>query len=378
MRTHSRRDLLKAGGWIGAGMVAVNGAAALAQDGTLYQDEKNHWGWGASPEQNLPDVATNGPWKNMRAVQQKKVFDIHVHSYETPKQGNNFLDEGKEHARDEWKDYTDQLIASMDRHGIALAALNPAFTDYEHVVQTSYLPHKDRFILSAGWPPVAIKQRQNTPQVGREKTTPQEVAAIYEQQLSNGARFIGETAGVVIPWGLMPYYSMKELHPVIDVILKHDVPVQIHTGWSPTGRSVDVASEGNYETSSHWAEVMGRFMSAFPDVKVILAHTGGQFGPLDGWEGVRLLYSFDNAYCDTAKSPPAIIQAVVQGIGADRVLFGSDWNRPELKQYGPYFLRATYQQWYNLNAVALADLTEDQRDWVLYKSAHKLLKLDQA
>ena len=118
------------------------------------------------------------------------------------------------------------------------------------------------------------------------------------------------TAGVVIPWGLMPYYSMKELHPVIDVI--------------------------------------------------------------------RLLYSFDNAYCDTAKAPPAIIQAAVQGIGAERVLFGSDWNRPEMKEYGPYFFRATYQHWYNLNTIALADMSEDQRDWVLYKSAHKLLKLDQA
>jgi predicted TIM-barrel fold metal-dependent hydrolase len=108
---------------------------------------------------------------------------------------------------------------------------------------------------------------------------------------------------------------------------------------------------------------------------MILGHTGGQFGVLDGWEAIRLLYSFDNAYCDTAKAPPEIIQAAVQGIGAERVLFGSDWNRPELKEYGPYFYRATYQHWYNLNSVAIADLTDDQRAWVLYKSAHKLLKL---
>ena len=113
-------------------------------------------------------------------------------------------------------------------------------------------------------------------------------------------------------------------------------------------------------------------------VAVFGQHTGGQFGVLDGWEAIRLLYSFDNAYCDTAKAPPAIIQAAVQGIGAERVLFGSDWNRPEMKEYGPYFFRATYQHWYNLNTIALADMSEDQRDWVLYKSAHKLLKLDQA
>jgi predicted TIM-barrel fold metal-dependent hydrolase len=108
-----------------------------------------------------------------------------------------------------------------------------------------------------------------------------------------------------------------------------------------------------------------------------MAHEGGQFPHLDGWEAVRLLYSFDNVYADTAKSPPHIITAAVRGIGAERVLFGSDWNRPQLKAYGPYFLRAAYQQWWNLNNVAMADISEDERDWVLYKSAHQLLKLKQ-
>jgi hypothetical protein len=37
-----------------------------------------------------------------------------------------------------------------------------------------------------------------------------------------------------------------------------------------------------------------------------------------------------------------------------------------------------YQHWWNLNTIANADMTEDQRDWVLYKSARKLLKLPPA
>ncbi len=209
--------------------------------------------------------------------------------------------------------------------------------------------------------------------------TPAEVATLYETQIKKyGARFIGETAGHLTRDFVRSKYSMKDLTPIIDVLLKYDVPIQVHTGWSPTGSARDKNVTANYQTGADWAEVMGKFMANFPEVKVILAHMGGQFGDTDGWEAIRLLYSFDNAYCDTAKAPAFIIEAAVKGIGAERVMFGSDWNRPELKEYGPYFYRSAYQHWHNLNAVADADMTEDQRDWVLYKSAHKLLKLDKA
>jgi predicted TIM-barrel fold metal-dependent hydrolase len=373
--TRSRRELLKIGALGGgATILGLGASAALAQS----EQGDNRWGWGAAPGQNLPPSAPNGPWRNLRAVCEKKVFDLHVHAFETPVQGHNYGEESKIHAKDDYVNYVDRLIASMDRHGVATAALNPAFTTFEEVYEKSYLPHKDRFVLSAGWPPEEIKKRQTgLTMIGAETDfTPTEVAAIYDRQITkNGARMIGETAGNAITFGLMTRHSPKELHPVVDVILKHDVPVQIHTGWTPTGTALSMRS---YQTASDWAAVVGRFMANFPDVKLVLAHMGGQFNHQDGWEAVRLLFSFDNAYCDTSKSRPDIVTEAVKGIGAERVMFGSDWNRPEMKEYGPFHLRSSYQHWHNLNTIANADLTEDQRDWILYKSARKLLKLSNA
>jgi predicted TIM-barrel fold metal-dependent hydrolase len=357
----------------GATMFGLGGSAALAQ----YEKSDNHWGWGDAPNQNLPASATNGPWRNLRAVKEKKVFDLHVHSYETPHQGHNYRDAGAEHAKDHYVNYVNELIASMDRHGVAQCALNPAFTTFEEVYETSYLPHKDRFVLTAGSPTVELKKRM-TVQGGAIEITPAEVAALYEQQVKKyGVKMIGETAGSLTR-NLIGKYTTKDLRPIVDVLMKYDLPLQIHTGWTPTGTARDKNVAANYQSASDWAEVMGKFMANYPDVKTILAHMGGQFGELDGWEAVRLLYSFDNCYCDTAKAPAFIIQAAVKGIGAEKVMFGSDWNRPEMKEYGPYFYRSAYQHWHNLNAVANAEMTEDQRDWVLYKSARKLLKLDKA
>jgi predicted TIM-barrel fold metal-dependent hydrolase len=374
----SRREMLRLGalGGIGAAASLGFGSRARAQDGTLYQTEKDHWGWGAAPGQALPEMATNGPWKKLRAVQQKQVFDIHVHCWQTSTQGHSYMEEGRIHEKQVFVNYVDQLIASMDHHGIVRAALNPNFTSYERVRDESYKPHKDRFILSAGWPPERIfAARAAGRQMGNEAAfTPQDLADEYEAQLTrDGAAFIGEDAGAAIVRGLMPRFTMKELHPVIDVILKHDVPIQFHTGWTPSGTAFGANAARPYETASEWAAMFGKFMTNFPDVKVILAHAGGQ---LDGSEALRLLYSFDNAYCDTAKAPPKIVEAAVRGIGADRVLFGSDWNRPELKEYGPFFMRSAYQHWYNLNTIAIADISDEQREWILHKSAYKLLKMN--
>lgn len=370
----SRRELLRSGIMLGSGLALLaRGGSAFAQ----YEAGDNRWAWGAAPGQTLPNSATDGPWRKLRAVQAKKVFDIHVHAYETPGQGHNYREAGAEHAKDHYVNYVNELIASMDRHGVARAALNPAFTTFEEVYEKSYLPHKDRFILSAGSPTEENKRGMKV-QGALINMTPEQVAALYEGQITrNGARFIGETAGSLTR-NLIGKYTVKDLRPIVDVLVKYDMPLQIHTGWTPTGTARDKNVAADYQTAADWAEVMGKFMANYPDVKTILAHMGGQFGQIDGWEAVRLLYSFDNCYCDTAKAPAEIIEAAVKGIGPEKVLFGSDWNRPEMKEYGPYFYRSAYQHWHNLNAVANADMTEDQRDWVLYKSAHKLLKLQEA
>lgn len=368
----SRREMLRSAFMVGAGVAFAGfGEAAFAQ----YEQSDNRWGFGAPPGQNLPPSATNGPWRNLRAVQERKVFDIHVHAYETPEQGHNYRDAGAMHARDHYVNYVNELIASMDRHGVAKAALNPAFTTFEEVYETAFQPHRDRFILSAGSPTAETHRRMQV-QGANIPMTPDEVAALYRNQLTQyGAKFIGETAGSLTR-NLIGRYSTTDLRPIVDVLTEFDVPIQIHTGWTPTGTARDRNVAADYTTATEWADVMGRFMATYPDVKTILAHMGGQFGQLDGWEAVRLLYSFDNCYCDTAKAPSDIIGAAVRGIGPEKVIFGSDWNRPEMKEYGPYQYRSAYQHWHNLNAVANADMTEDQRDWVLYKSAHRLLKLD--
>jgi predicted TIM-barrel fold metal-dependent hydrolase len=156
--------------------------------------------------------------------------------------------------------------------------------------------------------------------------------------------------------------------------MEFDMPVQLHTGWGQTSIT-SLATGRPYTTAAEWSTHLATYMQAYPKVKFVLGHMGGQIPTPDGWEAVRLLYSFDNAIAEVSKVQPEIITACVKGRGAEKCIWGSDWNRPEPKNYGPYIYRPSFQHWWNLNNVAKADITEDERDWLLYKSARKLLRL---
>lgn len=156
--------------------------------------------------------------------------------------------------------------------------------------------------------------------------------------------------------------------PVVDVLLEADVAVQFHTGLENPYRS------SNHAASWRSPEEMGNFMATWPDLKVILAHSGPTSGIPDGYEALRLLLSFDNCNLYISKSVPDIVGEAVRGAGAERVLFGTDWIHPGMPSYGPYHMSTVHTYWYDLNNVALANITKHQRDRILYKTRTETLE----
>ncbi len=98
-----------------------------------------------------------------------------------------------------------------------------------------------------------------------------------------------------------------------------DVPVNLHVN-EPVGRRYS----GRLQDS---LDDMVGLAGRFPDLKLILAHWGGllPFFELNRWVGPRMR----NVYYDTAASPllydKQIFRAVIDRIGPERVLYGSDY-----------------------------------------------------
>lgn len=371
---YSRRRFLSSGAAVGAASF-LGTTAAFAQFGQLEMplDANTRRALNIPEGEELPADAYYGPWREMRGVKEKRVIDMHCHAYETRTQGRTYKETGERHASGDFIDTSDAMIASYDRHGIDKGTLIPAFVAFEQVVETSYAKHKDRYILTAGLPTRDMVKQGKTV----DDLTARELAQIYRTQLTEfKVSHIGESAGGGLR-SLAMRQGVKACKPVIDVVLEFGVPVHFDPGsWSPTGTA---RGQGAYRSSDVINQVSGPLIAAYPEVTFIVAHAGGQFWQLDGQEVTRMLFTLENTYTEISKSfNSEVVTTLVRGIGPERVMYGSDWNRPQMKAYGPYHLRTAYQHWNSLNTLARADLTEDERDQVLYKSARKLLKLDPA
>ncbi len=112
-------------------------------------------------------------------------------------------------------------------------------------------------------------------------------------------------------------------------------------------------------------QVLMRFISSFPDATIVCAHWGG------GLPFYALMPevadALRNVYFDTAASPflynPQVYAAVSSLVGADKVLFGSDYALLRPRRL--------------LNEIAASSLTPQEREAVQGGNAARLLRLPQ-
>ncbi len=301
-----------------------------------------------------------GPWRRLRAVIEKKVIDFHTHNW-NPK-GIKYLrsmqDREKLRERREEKDYTKDLILSMDMHGVEKACVQwpkyPGWIAYDRWVE-SLKPYPDRLIESAYWTGAKDPDRKIT---GKEAV---EAAKFIRGRLKKGARMIGE--GIDLPNKM--HLDPKTVAPIMEVAEEFDVPILL--GTSGTSKAYKVMRQ---------PEVYLPILQAFRNVKFVIGDGGGKrFAMGGGWTAVMSASMYENVYFEISGTPVSVVEMAVRTLGAQRVIFGSDQSNPEIRYFEPYGHWDRGLQWSNLNAVALANLSEAQQDMVLHKNARRLLKL---
>lgn len=135
--------------------------------------------------------------------------------------------------------------------------------------------------------------------------------------------------------------------PTVDQIMEYaeenGLPVLFHAFKKST---VQVANES---TGLHIANIARRH----PKTKIIMAHFGGS-----AYDGIPAVRDLPNVWCDHSGTiyHGDDMNYAVENLGVERILFGSD------NLYLP-----------NIGQVLGADLTEEQRELVLFKNAQQLL-----
>jgi len=238
---------------------------------------------------------------------------------------------------------TEDLIDSMDKAGIDISVIvNFGWITHELCVETN-----DYILESIARHPKRL--------IGFVTVQPQSVdAAIAEIErcAQGGARGIGEMRPDM---QLLDFNDESIISPFMEAIKKHRLILLTHAS-EPVGH--DYPGKGIITP-----DVLYPFLTAYPDVTIVCAHWGG------GLPFYALMpevpKALQNVYFDTAASPflyqPQIYSLVSQLVGADKILFGSDY---------PLMPQTRLLQ--EINSAAI---NEEEKSLILSGNASRILKL---
>ncbi|MEN9722495.1 MAG: hypothetical protein RJB38_481 [Pseudomonadota bacterium] len=187
----------------------------------------------------------------------------------------------------------EDLIEAMDEAGVdqALIIAHPPFCSNEFIFEACE-QYPDRLIAVANIPPSAADPGQ-----------------MLRDYLKRGAKVLkihpaADGEGVESP----------RYRALLDVAQEERIPVILHTG---------CIQNRLFYKDPHWGKVehFAPWFEAYREVPFILAHMNFH-EPMKALEQAEL---FSNLLVDTSWQPPEVIGEAVRRIGAERVLFGTDW-----------------------------------------------------
>lgn len=264
-------------------------------------------------------------------------------------------------------DISDALIETMDRHGITHAIIQQTVGRASNeLVAETVKKHPDRF-FGLMW--VGRNDRQSQPADRRPGNFPseEELAANRSRGAEDVVRGVEELGliGVGEIWvgrftmETHPEKIARDMKPLMDMVAKYEIAIQIPTAWTQF-------PHGQFYGDPIWTDEIAY---SYPEVPIILCKMG------------RRLHHFETALCvatrnvnvyfDIVGTSAEHIRRAVDAIGADRIMFGTDWS-PTWRWLSEPADMYTIQK----KLLDDANLSESEREQIEWRTAAKVFKLN--
>jgi predicted TIM-barrel fold metal-dependent hydrolase len=238
----------------------------------------------------------------------------------------------------------DELIASMDKDGVDISVIvNYGWTTHELCVEIN-----DYILESVARYPQRL--------IGFCAVQPQSCEAAIaeiERCVEGGIRGVGEMRPDLQLFDLM---DKEVMEPFVEVMRKHKLILLTHSS-EPVGHIYP-------GKGSVTPDILYPLITSFPDLTIVCAHWGGGLPFYALMPEVK--QAMGNVFFDTAASPylysPQIYNQVIQLVGADKILFGSDY---------PLIAQGRY-----LKEINSLDLPEADKTLILSGNAQRLLGIN--
>ena len=235
----------------------------------------------------------------------------------------------------------DELIASMDKAGVDISVIvNIGWTTHELCVETN------DYILES----VARYPQRLIGFCAVQPNSYEAAIAEIERCAKEGIRGIGE---IRPDMQLFDLRDEEVMEPLVKVISKHKLILLTHAS-EPVGH--EYPGKGSITP-----DVLYPLIAKFPDLTIVCAHWGGGLPFYALMPEVKK--AMRNVFFDTAASPllytPQVYSQVIQLVGADKILFGSDY---------PLLAQSRL-----LGEIRSLDLPEETKNLILSGNAQRLL-----
>jgi hypothetical protein len=255
-------------------------------------------------------------------------------------------------------DNTNELLADMDRHGVDLAIVQAraGFVSNDLVAEAAKR-FPDRMV-----PLARVGHDQQSAGYHDDPGAVREAApAEFERALSTlGMKGIGEMFVRAFTNEIHPEKIAKDLAGIMQVAEKHQVPVQIPTAWS------------QFPGALHYGDPIwvDELALRHPSVPIILTKMGRS---ITRYYDAALTVALRNVnvYFDVVGTKPEHLREAIDKIGADRIMFGTDWSTTWHWLRDPATLHEI-----RLKVLEDAGLDDAERDQITWQTAAKLFKLE--
>jgi predicted TIM-barrel fold metal-dependent hydrolase len=251
-------------------------------------------------------------------------------------------------------DLTEEMLAAMDAAGIDKAVVQSRGIGTNEAVAAAVRRHPDRLV---GLFRPVYNTRISGPQEAIDYAELARSMAYWVNDL--GLRGMGEIRVSRFSSASAPDRIAQDLEPLLEVLAEHRMPIMFQTAWTQFGTPI-------YHGVPAFVDDLAE---RFPEVPFIITKMGRGYDAL--FEMCLLIaFKHDNVYLDTVQSRPEHVRRAVAEIGADRILFGSDWEQTwaALKTPADLYTRS-------LAIVDDAGLSEAEQEWVLGKTAATLFRI---
>jgi uncharacterized protein len=224
-------------------------------------------------------------------------------------------------------DESDFLLEDMNANGIDKAIIQPSIGEGPEMVVEAVKRNPGKFIGCFMTGANDFFGGPNAPDSTMAFAKPDakrfaDTIAYNVEEL--GLKGMGEIAIGHFTRESSPHEIAKDLFPMMEVLSRYKIPVMFPTAWTQFGTRL-------YHGLPLFIDDLAE---RYPDVPIIIVKMGRGYSFIFEMS-LAVAFKHENVYLETSQARPEHIRQAVSELGADRVVFGTDWTGTWRSLYMP-------------------------------------------